>query len=59
MSSEEIIRAWKDPEGRGAGMVHPAGEIVLDADPVGGSIVSITDSTLCETQICTLFTAVC
>lgn len=37
MMTEEIVRAWKDPEHRGelSPAPHPAGEIMLD--PVAGS----------------------
>lgn len=40
MSSEDIIRSWKDPDGRGEspGADHPSGGIVLSGDDsFGGS----------------------
>jgi hypothetical protein len=41
MSSEDIIRAWKDPDQRDAtGVNHPAGQVEL-ADVRGGNETSI------------------
>ncbi|WP_214409117.1 hypothetical protein [Sphaerisporangium fuscum] len=36
MSDHELIRQWKNPQGRDADLVHPAGDIVLDDKIVGG-----------------------
>ncbi|GAA3414884.1 hypothetical protein [Streptosporangium vulgare] len=35
MSDNELIRQWKNPQVRTAGLAHPAGEISLD-ELVGG-----------------------
>jgi hypothetical protein len=41
MSSEDIIRAWKDPDHpEASGVDHPAGEIQLVADVAGGNVTS-------------------
>jgi mersacidin/lichenicidin family type 2 lantibiotic len=43
MSHEEIVRAWKDPDSRGAVEIaaHPAGEITLpDPVPQGGMFMA-------------------
>ncbi|MGW4640585.1 hypothetical protein ACWEN6_18770 [Sphaerisporangium sp. NPDC004334] len=36
MSDNELIRQWKNPQARTAGLVHPAGEIALDDTRVVG-----------------------
>ncbi|MET8140737.1 hypothetical protein ABZU32_10550 [Sphaerisporangium sp. NPDC005288] len=36
MSDNELIRQWKNPQARVAGLDHPAGEITLDERIVGG-----------------------
>jgi hypothetical protein len=37
MSTEEVVRAWKDPDYRDDAAGHPAGTIALEA--IGGSVV--------------------
>ncbi|GGL13268.1 hypothetical protein Sme01_19960 [Sphaerisporangium melleum] len=36
MSDNELIRQWKNPQARAEGLVHPAGDITLDEQVVGG-----------------------
>ncbi|MET8157700.1 hypothetical protein ABZT47_15085 [Sphaerisporangium sp. NPDC005289] len=36
MSDNELIRQWKNPQDRVAGLDHPAGEIALQEEVVGG-----------------------
>jgi hypothetical protein len=58
VSSDRVVRAWKDPDVREAtGMpAHPAGEIELDINPqVGGTgwtCTSAVTSVLTENQSC-------
>jgi mersacidin/lichenicidin family type 2 lantibiotic len=57
VSSEEIIRAWKDPEYRAGDTNHPAGEIALDQvdDHVGGTSIPCYALTVSVSNVATQF----
>jgi mersacidin/lichenicidin family type 2 lantibiotic len=58
VSSEDIVRAWKDPDyvGDSADVDHPAGAIALDDDLIGGTFGGCTITVY---QNCTLGTNAC
>ncbi|MET8140732.1 hypothetical protein ABZU32_10525 [Sphaerisporangium sp. NPDC005288] len=43
MSDNELIRQWKNPQARTAGLDHPAGEIALTEEQVVGGRPPVTE----------------
>jgi mersacidin/lichenicidin family type 2 lantibiotic len=53
MSSDDLVRAWKDPEHRDAYVdEHPAGEIALDR-VVGGNAITLQPTCFTALALCT------
>lgn len=59
MTGDDLVRAWKDPDHRDAGVDHPAGDILLGAEHVGASTTGYLPDTVQCTLRCTLHIQVC
>jgi hypothetical protein len=57
VSSEDIVRAWKDPDYVGPAGDNPAGDIALENEYVGGSYYGTCGLTIYNN--CTLGTGAC